>query len=71
MLMELEIGILRIERRDNGQGEWLRTWTDQNMVPEFRGRAPLMDSASIQRCAQLHLPDLRAERDGCVQRHRT
>ena len=31
-LMELEIGILRIERRDTGQGERLRTWLDQHVL---------------------------------------
>ena len=34
-LMELEIRILRIERRDAGQGERLRTWMDRQVLPEF------------------------------------
>ena len=32
-LMELEIGILRIERRDPEQGERLRTWMDRHVLP--------------------------------------
>ena len=37
-LMELEIGILRIERRDAAQGERLRSWMDQHVLPEFLER---------------------------------
>ena len=34
-LMELEIGILRIERRDAKQGTRLRNWMDLHVLPEF------------------------------------
>ena len=34
-IMELEIGILRIERRDPSQGARLRTWMDTRILPEF------------------------------------
>ena len=37
-LMELEIGTLRIERRDARQGERLRSWMDRNVLPEFLER---------------------------------
>ena len=62
-LMELEIGVLRIERRDAGQGERLRRWMDRHVLPEFRDRTLPVDSAVALRCARLHVPDPRAERD--------
>ena len=43
--MELEIGILRIERRDAGQGERLRTWMDRYVLPEFLERTLSVVSA--------------------------
>ena len=65
-LMELEIGILRIQRRDTGQGERLRTWLDRYVVPEFLERTLPVDSAVALRCARLHVPDPRAERDSLI-----
>ena len=65
-LMELEIGILRIERRDTVQGERLRTWMDRHVLPEFLERTLPVDSAVALKCAQLHVPDPRSERDALI-----
>ena len=65
-LMELEIGILRIERRDAVQGERLRTWMDRYVLPEFLERTLPVDVAVALRCARLHVPDPRAERDALI-----
>ena len=65
-LMELEIGILRLERRDAGQGERLRTWMDRHVLPEFLERTLPVDSAVALKCARLHVPDPRAERDALI-----
>lgn len=65
-LMELEIGILRIERRDVPQGERLRTWMNRYVLHEFRERTLLVDSAVAMKCAKLHVPDPRAERDALI-----
>ena len=65
-LMELEIGILRIERRDAGQGERLRTWMDRHVLPEFIERTLPVDTAVALKCARLHVPDPRAERDALI-----
>ena len=62
-LMELEIGILRMERRDALQGERLRTWMDRHVLPEFLERTLPVDSAVALKCARLHVPDPRSERD--------
>ena len=65
-LMELEIGILRIERRDAAQGAHLRAWMDERVLPEFRERTLAIDAAVALRCARLHVPDPRAERDALI-----
>ena len=65
-LMELEIGILRIERRDAVQGERLRTWMDRYVLPEFLERTLPVDAAVALKCARLHVPDPRAERDALI-----
>ena len=65
-LMELEIGILRIERRDAGQGDRLRTWMERHVLPEFLERTLPVDSAVALKCARLHVPDPLAERDALI-----
>ena len=65
-LMELEIGIMRIERRDSRQGERLRTWMDRLVLPEFQERTLPVDSAVALKCARLHVPDPRDERDALI-----
>lgn len=65
-LMELEIGILRIERRDAKQGTQLRAWMDRFVLPEFLARTLPIDSTVALKCAQLHVPDPRAERDALI-----
>ena len=65
-LMELEIGILRIERRDAVQGERLRRWMDRHVLPEFQERTLSVDSAVALKCAWLHVPGPRAERDALI-----
>jgi len=65
-LMELETSILRIQRRDAGQGQRLRTWRDRHVLPEFVERTLPVDSAVALKCARLHVPDPRAERGALI-----
>jgi toxin FitB len=65
-IMELETGVLQIERRDTKQGQVLRTWLDNYVLLEFTGRVLSVDTAVAQRCARLHVPDPRAERDALI-----
>lgn len=65
-LMELEIGVLRMERRDTRQGSVLRKWFEETVVPEFRDRMLPIDAAVARRCAGLHVPDPRSERDSLI-----
>jgi len=65
-LMELEIGLLRLERRDMAQAAPLREWLETRVVPEFSGRILALDEAVARRCATLHVPDPRPERDAMI-----
>lgn len=65
-VMELELGVLSIERKDTVQGAMLRTWLEQQVLPEFSGRTLPVDAAVAQRCARLHVPDKRSERDALI-----
>lgn len=65
-IMELELGVLLIERKDAKQGAMLRSWLDQQVLPEFSARTLPVDTAVAQRCARLHIPDKRGERDALI-----
>ena len=65
-LLELEIGVLRMERRDAVQGSLLRQWLDQWVLVQFRDRMLGVDVAVARLCAGLHVPDPRPERDAMI-----
>jgi hypothetical protein len=65
-LLELELGVLQIERRDPAQGAILRTWLDSQVAPAFAGRILAVDANVARRCARLHVPNPRAERDALI-----
>ena len=65
-LMELETGVRLTERRDGKQGAVLRAWLDDKVQPGFAGRMLPVDEAVALRCAALHLPDPRPERDALI-----
>ncbi len=65
-ILELEIGILLIERRDRKQGAVLRAWMDRHVLPAFDGRILAIDTAVARRCAALHVPNPRSDRDALI-----
>ena len=65
-ILELEMGVLLIERRDPAQGAILRAWLDGQVLPAFSGRILAVDTAVARRCAKLHVPDPRSERDALI-----
>ena len=65
-VMELEIGILRVERRDHAQGARLRAWLDHCILTEFSERILPVDRAVAVRAAPLHVPDPRPERASLI-----
>lgn len=65
-LMELEIGILRIQRRDVAQGQRLRAWMDERVLPQFADHTLAVDASVALRCARLHVPNPCSERDALI-----
>jgi predicted nucleic acid-binding protein len=65
-VLELEIGVLRMERRDKRQGKVLRAWLANRVLPAFDGRVLPFDLAAAERCARFHVPDPRSDRDSFI-----
>lgn len=65
-ILELERGVLGIQRRDAAQGARLRAWPDNHVRPEFAGRILPIDDQIAMRCAHLHIPDRRNEVDALI-----
>ena len=63
---ELEMGVLGIERRDKLQGQFLRRWMDEQVLPTFADRILPVDTTVARRSARLHVPDPRPIRDGFI-----
>jgi predicted nucleic acid-binding protein len=65
-LLELELGVLAMERKDTAQGQLLRAWLERHVLPEFKDRVLPIDTAVALRCARLHVPNKRSERDALM-----
>jgi toxin FitB len=65
-ILELETGILLVERRDPAQGSMLRSWLNAHVLPAFSERILAVDTAVAQCCARLHVPDPRSDRDTLI-----
>ena len=64
-ILELEQGVLALERRTPPQGNALRIWL-AGVRAAFSGRIlPFTDNTAVL-CAALHVPDPRAERDAMI-----
>ncbi|MDR1824408.1 MAG: type II toxin-antitoxin system VapC family toxin [Bifidobacteriaceae bacterium] len=55
-LHELEVGTLRLERRDRLQGQALRTWLDQLAGVAFAGRVLDLRQPAARLAATVHVP---------------
>ena len=65
-VLELETGVLLVERRDPAQGAVLRSWLNTHVLPAFSDRILPIDTAVAQHCAKLHVPDPRSDRDALI-----
>lgn len=65
-VLELEAGVLLKERKDSYQGAILRSWLDAHVLPSFSDRILNIDVAVALRCAKLHVPNPRSERDALI-----
>lgn len=64
-ILELEKGILALERRTPPQGSALRTWL-QGVKLGFAGRILPFTHVTATVCAGLHVPDPKSERDAMI-----
>ena len=65
-VLELEHGVLLVERRDPSQGSKLREWLDRQVSPLFQGRILSIDARIARVCAALHVPNRRPDRDAMI-----
>ncbi|PID61433.1 MAG: VapC toxin family PIN domain ribonuclease [Gammaproteobacteria bacterium] len=66
VMMELERGILNIERKDHQQAQALTRWLERTVKPTFEQRIFPIDSATASICAGLHVPDRAPENDAWI-----
>ncbi len=65
-VLELETGILQMERRGAIQGKALRTWFTGSVLPVFEGRILTVDHHVARRYAAMRIPDPRPFGDALI-----
>ena len=65
-VMEQDLGIRLVVRRDTRQGARLRAWMDEQILPEFAARILPVDTPVALCCAGLHVPNPKPERDALI-----
>src|SRR5690348_7634611 len=65
-VFELELGVQLLDRRDAAQGGKLRSWFERLVLAEFAERTLSIDVPVARRCAELHVPDPRPDRDSYI-----
>jgi len=65
-MMEIEIGVRRLERTDKRQADVLRAWKDGPLQDLARGHCLNVDLEIAECCAALHVPDPRPEIDALI-----
>ena len=65
-VMEIELGIRLVERRDHAQGVVLRTWFERAVLEDLVDRILPVSLDIALRTAALHVPNPRPERDAYI-----
>lgn len=65
-LFEIEKGMLLLRRKDRRQAANLDRWIREYLLVDFADRILAYDDKVALRCAALHVPDPRAERDAMI-----
>lgn len=65
-ILEVETGVLRMERRDPEQGAVLRGWLEKQLLPAFASRILPVDLPVARMCATLQVPDPCSYRDSLI-----
>lgn len=64
-VLELEMGVLRIERKDVLQGKTLRVWAEM-VLRQFHDQVLPFTTETAMLCASMHVPDARSFRDSMI-----
>jgi predicted nucleic acid-binding protein len=64
-VLELEMGVLRVARKDAVQAATLRAWVD-GLLRQFVGRMLPFTAEAALVCAPMHVPGLRSFRDSMI-----
>lgn len=64
-VLELDIGVRRMERKDAAQGAILRLWSEA-IVRQFEGRILAFTTATALLCAAMHVPNPQSFRDSMI-----
>ncbi|MEJ6548400.1 type II toxin-antitoxin system VapC family toxin [Corynebacterium sp. USCH3] len=65
-VMEIELGIARVDRRDPTQGMLLRQWLNNSVLPGFENLILPVTLDVVRTCVPYHVPDPRPERDAFI-----
>ena len=65
-LMEIEQGILRLERKDTVQACLLKDWLHNIVLPSFDNNVVNIDKNIALTCATLHVPDKQPANDSLI-----
>lgn len=65
-ILEIEIGIRAKARSDEGQARSIGLWLHGNVIPTFGARILPVTMPVALKCAELHVPDRKPERDALI-----
>ena len=65
-ILEIDHGLLLKLHKDKKQGDLLRAWVDNEVLPRFEGRILSINVDIALQCAKLHVPDPQPERDALI-----
>ncbi|MDG1816868.1 MAG: type II toxin-antitoxin system VapC family toxin [Glaciecola sp.] len=65
-ILEIEMGILKVLRKDPLQASIYRVWLNEYVLTTFAHRIISFDTDIALKCAQLQVPDPKSERDAMI-----
>jgi predicted nucleic acid-binding protein len=65
-ILKIRLGILSLQRKDMAQANILGIWLSSQVIPGFAERILPEDLSVALRCAELHVPDPRSDRDALI-----
>lgn len=65
-IMEIEQGILSLQRKDSAQAQLIKHWLDKVVLPKFEGRILPIDIRAARQCANLRVPDKKPLADALI-----